>query len=78
MTVNQFYEKSIRPLSTTDKIAIARLIINEIDQEASAGELRVRSGFEYLKSRLPHIERIAFTDEELAAVVLNGKPEPKG
>ncbi len=60
------YEQTIKPLSTADKLALARLILNDITPDAAELEY----GFEYLKRLLPNIELIAVTDEDLAAVAL--------
>ncbi len=71
MTAHQVYEQAIKPLSTDEKMAIARLIINEVVPEPVPGEDEER-GFEYLKRILPNIELITITDEDLAGVKLNG------
>lgn|GEM_PF-2108106 len=71
MNANQFYEQAIKPLSSKEKLTIARLIISEIETiepEAAQPE----KGFDYLKKILPNIERISLTDEDLAKVELNG------
>ena len=74
MTAIQVYEEAIKPLSMTDKLAIARLILNEIAPEkVSADTPQEGSGFDYLKRILPQIERITFTDQDLAGVSLNGR-----
>lgn len=70
MTATQVYEQAIKPLSTEKKMAIARLILNEIVPEPLAEEAG-ESGFEYLKRILPNIELVTITDEELASVKLN-------
>ena len=75
MTAAQIYEQAIKPLSAEEKLAITRLIINEVvpapepakHYQLTEGE---ESGFEYLKRILPHIECITLTDEDLASVVL--------
>ena len=71
MNTNQFYEQAIKPLSSKEKLTIARLIISEIETielEAAQPE----KGFDYLKKILPNIERISLTDEDFAKVKLNG------
>ena len=71
MNATQFYEQAIKPLSSKEKLTIARLIISEIETiepEAAPPE----KGFDYLKRILPNIERISLTDEDLAQVKLNG------
>ena len=71
MDASQFYEQSIKPLSSREKLTIARLIISEIEMiepEVAPSE----KGFDYLRTILPNIERISLTDEDFAAVKLNG------
>ena len=75
MTVMQIYEQAIKPLSADEKLAIARLIINEVVPAPEPAKRYMpaegeESGFEYLKRILPHIECITLTDEDLASVVL--------
>lgn len=60
------YEQAIKPLSTADKLALARLILNDFAPDAAEPQY----GFEYLKRLLPNIELITVTDEDLAAVAL--------
>jgi hypothetical protein len=71
MTAYQVYEQSIKPLSADEKLAIARLIINEVVPEPAPIDNEER-GFEYLKRILPQIELITITDEDLASIKLNG------
>ena len=71
MTAIQVYEQAIKPLSADEKLAIARLIINEVIP-APVPEAQEEYGFEYLKRILPQIELITITDEDLASVKLNG------
>jgi len=71
MNAYQVYEQAIKPLSKEEKMAIARLIINEVVPEPAPIEDEER-GFEYLKRILPQIELITVTDEDLASVKLNG------
>jgi hypothetical protein len=66
MSAAQLYEQAIKPLSTADKLVLARLILNDIAPDAAEPEY----GFEYLKRLLPNIELITVTDEDLANVVL--------
>ncbi len=75
MTATQVYEQSIKPLSADEKLAIARLIINEVVPAPEPAKRYMptdgeESGFEYLKRLLPNIECITLTDEDLASVVL--------
>ena len=70
MNANQFYEQAIKPLSSKEKLTIARLIISEI--ETIEPEAAPERGFDYLQKILPNIERIRLTDEDLAKVKLNG------
>jgi hypothetical protein len=67
MTALQVYEQTIKPLSRPEKLAIARLIINEFEPQAPLAE----AGFDYLKRFLPQIERITLTEQDLAGVTLN-------
>ena len=69
MTATQVYEQAIKPLSAEEKLAIARLIINEV-VPAPVPEEQEEYGFEYLKRILPQIERISLTKQDLANVVL--------
>ncbi len=69
MTAYQIYEQAIKPLSTDDKMAIARLIINEVVPEPVPDASEER-GFEYLKRILPQIERITLTQQDLDSVIL--------
>ncbi len=69
MTAYQVYEQAIKPLSKDEKMAIARLIINEVVPEPAPIKDEER-GFEYLKRILPQIEIITITDEDLATVKL--------
>ena len=71
MTAHQVYEQSIKPLSTREKLTIARLIINEVAPDTAPAS-QAEAGFEHLKQLLPQIERITLTDQDLAEVVLNG------
>ena len=71
MTAVQVYEQAIKPLSTEEKLAIARLILTEVVPEPASAETEER-GFEYLKRLLPQIECITVTDEDLAGIVLTG------
>jgi len=66
MSATELYEQSIKPLSHDDKLALARLILNDIAPAPDEPEY----GFEYLKRILPNIELITVTDEDLAAVAL--------
>ena len=75
MTVTQVYEQAIKPLSSDEKMAIARLILNDVVPEPAPPvpvEDAEERGFEYLKRILPQIELITITDEDLANVKLNG------
>ena len=69
MTATQIYEQAIKPLSTEEKLAIARLIITDV-VPAPVPEAQEEYGFEYLKRILPQIERISLTKQDLANVVL--------
>ena len=69
MSANQVYEQAIKPLSTGEKLAIARLIMDEIAPDAA---LQADTSFDRLKRILPQIERITFTDQDLAEVALSG------
>jgi len=71
MNAYQVYEQAIKPLSSDEKLAIARLIMDEVVPEPAPTEDEER-GFEYLKRILPQIELITITDEDLASVKLNG------
>lgn len=71
MTAHQVYEQTIKPLSTREKLTIAGLIINEVALEAAPAP-QAEAGFDRLKQILPQIERIRFTDQDLAGVALNG------
>lgn len=71
MTAYQVYEQAIKPLSADEKMAIARLILNDVVPKPAPAEEEKR-GFEYLKRILPNIELITVTDEDLASVKLNG------
>ena len=71
MTAYQVYEQTIKPLSRREKLTIARLIINEVAPDTSTLP-QTETGFEYLQRLLPQIERITFTDHELAGVTLSG------
>ncbi len=73
MTAYQVYEQTIKPLSTGEKLTIARLIIGEVASQMDAAS-QAEAGFDYLKRFLPQIERITVTDQDLAVVVLNGPP----
>lgn len=73
MTAHQVYEQSIKPLSTREKLTIARLIINEVAPDTAP--LQAETGFDHLKRLLPQIERITLTDQDLAGVVLSGPLE---
>ncbi len=66
MSTTKLYEQAIKPLSTANKLALARLILNDIAPNAAKPEY----GFEYLKRLLPNIELITVTDKDLAAVAL--------
>lgn len=68
MSATQIYEQTIRPLSTGEKLAIARLILDEVAPVAEASS--AETGFASLKRLLPHIERVTVTDADLASVVL--------
>jgi hypothetical protein len=59
MTVNQVYNQTIRPLSRKDKLAIARMIVNDFKHETSNDS----DTFNDLKRLLPHIEHMSITDE---------------
>jgi len=72
MTIYQVYEQTIKPLSTGEKLTIARLIINDVAPDDPDGAVSAEAGFDYLHSILPQIERITLTDEDLATVTLNG------
>ncbi len=69
MTAYQVYEQAIKPLSTDEKMAIARLILNDVVPEPTFVEEEER-GFEYLKRILPNIERITLTQQDLDSVIL--------
>ena len=69
MTVTQVYEQAIKPLSAEEKLAIARLIINEV-VPAPVPEAQEEYGFEYLKRILPQIECISLTQQDLDSVRL--------
>ena len=76
MNAYQVYEQAIKPLSADEKLAIARLIMDEVvpvpmpaDMPASADD-EEQSGFEYLKRILPQIERITLTQQDLDSVIL--------
>ena len=71
MTVYQMYGQTIKPLSQGEKLTIARLIMNEIAPGMTPA-LQAETGFDYFQRLLPQIERITFTDQELAGVVFNG------
>ena len=71
MTAHQVYEQTIKPLSTQEKLTIARLIMDEVVPDTALAPPS-EAGFDYLKRLLPQIERITFTDLELAGVALNG------
>lgn len=62
MNTAQFYEQSIKPLSSKEKLTIARLILSGIET------IEPEKGFASLKRMLPNIERISLTDEDLAQV----------
>ena len=71
MNVDQVYEQAIQPLSSKEKLTIARRIITEfetVEPEIAQPE----KGFDYLKRILPNIGRTSLTDEDLASVKLNG------
>lgn len=72
MTAYQVYEQAIKPLSTDEKMAIARLIINEVIPEPVVIEDEEQR-FEYMKRLLPNIKRITFTNEDLASMKLEEK-----
>lgn len=72
MNAYQVYEQAIKPLSAEEKLAIARLIMDEVVPDVVP---QAESGYDYLKRLLPQIERISFTDEDLAGVVLD-RPNP--
>jgi len=42
MTAHQVYEQTIKPLSTREKLTIARLIINEVVPDTAPTHHRVR------------------------------------
>ncbi len=65
MSAYQVYEQAIKPLSTEEKLAIARLIMDEV---APNPDPQAESSFDHLKRLLPQIERISFMDQDLAAV----------
>ena len=67
MTAHQVYEQAIKPLSTREKLIIAGLIITEVALEAAPAP-QAEAGFDHLKRILPQIERISFTDQDLAGV----------
>ena len=69
MTAMQIYEQAIKPLSAEEKLAIARLIINDV-VPAPVPEAQEESGFEYLKRLLPQIECISLTQQDLDSVRL--------
>ena len=71
MTVYQVYEQTIKPLSQGEKLTIARLIMEEVAPDTASG-LPAGMGFDALQRLLPQIERITFTDHDLAGVVLSG------
>ena len=71
MNATQFYEQAIKPLSSKEKLTIARLIISEIET-VEPEAMRAETGFDSLKKILPNIERISLTEEDLAKVKLNG------
>ena len=71
MTAQQVYEQTIKPLSTREKLTIARLIIDEVGPDTPPTP-QAEAGFDYLKRLLPQIERITLTDQDLAGVALNG------
>ena len=72
MSVTQVYEQAIKPLSSDEKLAIARLIMDEVVPAPLPAAAEEESGFEYLKRILPQIELITITDEDLANIKLNG------
>ena len=53
MTAYQVYEQSIKPLSVTEKLILARLIINEIVPEAGP---QIEAGDAHLNGTLPQSE----------------------
>jgi len=65
MSAHQVYEEAIKPLSRGEKLAIARLIINEIAPDAT---LQAGSDSDHLERLLPQTEGISFTDQNPAAV----------
>ncbi len=67
MSATRIYEQTIRPLSTGEKLTIARLIMDEVVPDPAP---QAKTGFEALQRILPQIERITITDEDLAGVVL--------
>ena len=69
MTAAQVYEQAIKPLSAEDKLAIARLILNEVVQAPMLDEQK-EYGFEYLKRLLPSIECISLTQQDLDSIAL--------
>ncbi len=67
MSAYQVYEQAIKPLSAEEKLTIARLIMDEAVPDTVP---QAEPGFDHLKRLLPQIERISFTDQDLAAVRL--------
>lgn len=67
MSATQIYEQTIRPLSTGEKLTIARLIMDEVVPDPVS---QPETGFEALQRILPQIKRITITDEDLASVIL--------
>ena len=71
MNAYQVYEQAVKPLSTQDKLTLARLILDDVVPDVSAIDTpHTASGFDRLKSILPQIERITLTDQGLAKVAL--------
>jgi hypothetical protein len=55
-------------LSSEEKLVIGWLTMDEVVPDVVP---QAASGYDYLKRLLPQIERISFTDEDLAGVVLD-------
>ena len=75
MTAYQVYEQAIKPLSSDEKLTIARLIMDEVVPAPLPADIPVPAddeehGFEYLKRILPQIERITLTQQDLDSVIL--------
>ncbi|HEY3329842.1 MAG TPA: hypothetical protein VGK19_07470 [Capsulimonadaceae bacterium] len=67
-TAIDIYTENIKPLSVGEKLTIVRLIMDEVIPVP--GEAVPPGTFDNLRQFLPDIERITFTDQELAGVTL--------